>query len=189
MSLSCVRLFATPWTVAHQAPPSKGFFRQEYWRGLPFPSPADLPDRDLLQTIWATRKPWWLSLSLRKPCSFYGALPGEQRKMTYTSSLSLRKSHYFNWKDSISHPQNSRYWGRVLPEWPSDVTGSSWKVSCWPVCELTVQRSPLVSTHRGNSCRAPLLADFPQGFTSIWVIRTAATLGSTGRHAEINHFS
>ena len=37
--LSCVRLFATPWAVAHQAPPSMGFFRQEYWSGLPFPSP------------------------------------------------------------------------------------------------------------------------------------------------------
>ena len=35
---------ATPWTVAHQAPPSMGFSRQEYWSGLPFPSPRDLPD-------------------------------------------------------------------------------------------------------------------------------------------------
>ena len=42
--LSRVRLFATPWTVAHQAPPSMGFSRQEYWRGLPLPSPGDLPD-------------------------------------------------------------------------------------------------------------------------------------------------
>ena len=43
-SLSRVRLFATPWTVAQQAPPSMGFSRQEYWSGLPFPSPGDLPD-------------------------------------------------------------------------------------------------------------------------------------------------
>ena len=43
-SLICVRLFATPWTGAHQAPPSMGFSRQEYWSGLPFPSPGDLPD-------------------------------------------------------------------------------------------------------------------------------------------------
>ena len=41
--LSCVWLFVTPWTVAHQAPLSKGFPRQEYWSGLPFPSPGDLP--------------------------------------------------------------------------------------------------------------------------------------------------
>ena len=43
-SLSRVRLFATPWTVAYQAPLSMGFSRQEYWSGLPFPSPEDLPD-------------------------------------------------------------------------------------------------------------------------------------------------
>ena len=43
-SLSCVWLFVTPWTVAHQAPPSMEFSRQEYWSGLPFPSPGDLPD-------------------------------------------------------------------------------------------------------------------------------------------------
>ena len=42
--LSYVWLFATPWTVAPQAPPSMGFSRQEYWSGLPFPSPGDLPD-------------------------------------------------------------------------------------------------------------------------------------------------
>ena len=43
-SLSRVRLFATPWTEAHQAPPSMGFSRQGYWSGLPFPSPGDLPN-------------------------------------------------------------------------------------------------------------------------------------------------
>ena len=43
-SLSHVRLFATPWTIAHQAPLSMGFSGQEYWSGLPFPSPGDLPD-------------------------------------------------------------------------------------------------------------------------------------------------
>ena len=43
-SLSPVRLFATPWTVGHQAPASMGFPRQQYWSGLPFPSPGDLPD-------------------------------------------------------------------------------------------------------------------------------------------------
>ena len=43
-SLSQVRLFATPWTVAYQAPPSMGFSRQECWSGLPFPSPGDLPN-------------------------------------------------------------------------------------------------------------------------------------------------
>ena len=36
--------YGTPWSVAHQAPQSMGFSRQEYWSGLPFPSPGDLPD-------------------------------------------------------------------------------------------------------------------------------------------------
>ena len=40
--LSCIRLSATPWTVAHHAPLSMGFARQEYWNGLPFPLPGDL---------------------------------------------------------------------------------------------------------------------------------------------------
>ena len=65
-SLSRVRLFATPWTVAYQAPQSMGFSRQEFWSGLPFPSPGDLPwprDRTPVSrivcrcvTIWATRE-------------------------------------------------------------------------------------------------------------------------------------
>ena len=42
--LSCVLLFVTPWPVAHQAPLSLGFSRQEYWSGLPCPPPGDLPD-------------------------------------------------------------------------------------------------------------------------------------------------
>ena len=57
-SLSCVRLFATPWTVVYQAPPFMGFSRQEYWSGLPFPSPMqetqvqslggeDLPEKQM----------------------------------------------------------------------------------------------------------------------------------------------
>ena len=43
-SLSCVRLFATPWTVAHQASLSMGFSGQEYWSGYPFSSQGDFPN-------------------------------------------------------------------------------------------------------------------------------------------------
>ena len=42
--LNCVLLFVTPWTVAHQAPLSMKFPRQEYWSALPSPTPGDLPD-------------------------------------------------------------------------------------------------------------------------------------------------
>ena len=53
-ALSHVQLFATPWTVAHQAPLSTGFSRQEYWSGLPFPSPGDLPDPGIQPTSLAS---------------------------------------------------------------------------------------------------------------------------------------
>ena len=65
-SLSRVRLFVTPWTVAHQAPLSVEFSRQEYWSGLPGPPPGDRPDPGIkprspaLQsysfTLWAIRE-------------------------------------------------------------------------------------------------------------------------------------
>ena len=41
---SRVQIFVSPGTVARQAPLSMGFFREEYWSGLPFPPPGDLPD-------------------------------------------------------------------------------------------------------------------------------------------------
>ena len=46
-SFSHVRVFVTPWTVAHQAPLSMEFSRQEYWSGLPFPPPGDLPNPEI----------------------------------------------------------------------------------------------------------------------------------------------
>ena len=68
-SLSHVRLFVTPWTVAHQAPPSMEFSRQESWSGLPFLSPGDLPDREIEpgSSAWRTdalpSEPWLYRLS------------------------------------------------------------------------------------------------------------------------------
>ena len=44
---SCVQLFGTPWTVAHQAPLSEEFSRQDYWSGLPFPTLGDLPSEGI----------------------------------------------------------------------------------------------------------------------------------------------
>ena len=43
-ALSCTQIFATPWTVAQESPQSMGFSRQEYWNGLLFPTPGDLPN-------------------------------------------------------------------------------------------------------------------------------------------------
>ena len=70
-SLSRVRLFATPWTLAYQAPPSMGFSRQEYWSGLPFPSPGDLPNPGI--------KPRSLTLQA-------DALPSEPQEFAHRST-------------------------------------------------------------------------------------------------------
>ena len=64
-SLSRVQLFATPWAAASQAPPSMGFSRQEYWSGLPFPSPGDLPDPGIEPGSPALQAD---SFSLEPPC-------------------------------------------------------------------------------------------------------------------------
>ena len=61
-SLSRVRLFVTPLTVAYQAPPSMGFSRQEYWSGVPLPSPGDFPGP---------------GIELGSPALQTGALPSE----------------------------------------------------------------------------------------------------------------
>ena len=67
--LSRVRLFATPWTVAYQAPPFMGFSRQECWSGLPFPSPGDLPNPGI-----EPGRIWGGPLSLQEDCaSFLGS--------------------------------------------------------------------------------------------------------------------
>ena len=50
-SLSRVRLFVTPWTIDYEAPLTMGFSRQEYWSGLPFPSPGDVPDPGIEQGL------------------------------------------------------------------------------------------------------------------------------------------
>ena len=109
--LSRVQLFETPWTVAHQAPLSMGFSRQEHWSGLPFPSPGDLPDpgieprnwdllnkKSKLSQISATlflplQKHWVMPLhtpehSSVSPSSAYSFLPNwnEERQLFYLMS-------------------------------------------------------------------------------------------------------
>ena len=77
-SLSHVQLFATPWTVAYHAPRSMGFSRQEYWNGLPFPSPEDLPDPGIKPGSSALQADVLLSelpgKSMRKYLLYFGSL-------------------------------------------------------------------------------------------------------------------
>ena len=71
VSLSCVRLFATPQTVAHQAPLSTGFPRQEHWSGLPLPSAGDLPNSGIEPVSLALQVDSLLSESPGKPTCVY----------------------------------------------------------------------------------------------------------------------
>ena len=69
-TLSCVQLFATPWTVAHQVPLSMGFSREEYWSGLPFPSPGDFhnsEDEPISLVSPASAGGFFTTASLGKP--------------------------------------------------------------------------------------------------------------------------
>ena len=99
--LSHVRLFVTPWTVAHQAPQSMEFPRQEYWGGLPFPFPGDLPDPGI--------EPWSPSLQA-------DTLPCEPEP---TCQYRRHKRHGFkSWVRKIS-------WRRARQQTPVFLPGES----------------------------------------------------------------
>ena len=74
----CVGLFATPWTVAYQVPPSMGFSRQGCWSGLSFPSPGDLPDSGIEPRSPALQADALLSEPPGKPSSYTYLLMGKQ---------------------------------------------------------------------------------------------------------------
>ena len=86
---SCVRVFVTPWTVAHQAPLSMGFSKQEYWSGLPFPPPGDLPKPGI--------KPTSLSLLHWQACSL-PLVPPEKPNI-----IRMQISQHFPWAPLVGH--------------------------------------------------------------------------------------
>ena len=65
VSLSCVQLFVTPWTVAHQAPLSMEFSRQECWSGLPFTSPNNLKTLCTFSSVGYDWNKWSVVMFLR----------------------------------------------------------------------------------------------------------------------------
>ena len=96
----CVQLFAIPWAVTHQAPLPLGFFRQEAWSGLPFPSPEDLPNpgidpwsptlqADTLQAEPSGKSP------IRKQVLSAVALPTESRCLPVATSIASMFSRGF----------------------------------------------------------------------------------------------
>ena len=79
--LSCVRLSATPWTVAHQGSLSMRFSRQEYWSGLTFPSPGDLPDPAIEPRYPALQADALLTQLLRRPLHVQSGEKTEKSKI------------------------------------------------------------------------------------------------------------
>ena len=87
---SCLTL-CDPWTVAHQAPLSMGFSRQEYWSGMPFPSPGDLPDPGI-----KPRSPTLQADALTS------APPGKQNCSIQSSAATFLSSTGQIWEENLS---------------------------------------------------------------------------------------
>ena len=136
-SLSHVRLSATPWTIAYQVPPPMGFSRQEYWSGLPFPSPGDLSNP---------------GIESRSPTLQVDCLPAEPsgkppssltRDQTYTSCIESKvltigppgKSQQYLTASAITDGEGN---GNPLQysclENPRD--GRAWRAAAYGVTEL-----------------------------------------------------
>ena len=84
MSLSRVQLLATPWTAAHQAPPSMGFSRQEYWSGVPLPSPS----RNLTSS----------HMVMPSSSSYFPPPPGSSK---HTGHLSVSRAHQIHFLTEV----------------------------------------------------------------------------------------
>ena len=91
--LSCVQLLVTLWTVTCQAPLSVGFSRQEYWRGLPFPTLGDPPDRWIKPVSWVSCIGRWIlyhCTACEAPCALYIATI----KCTHSNEALLNFLHW-----------------------------------------------------------------------------------------------
>ena len=78
VATSCLTLFVTPWAVDHQVPLSMGFSRQEYWSGLPSPSPGDLPHTRIELTSPALADRFFTTESPRKPFRYLDLSPNQR---------------------------------------------------------------------------------------------------------------
>ena len=102
-SLSRARLLATPWTTAHQAPPSMGFSRQEYWSGVPLPSPDSL-GRQRLFIIYTLRSSPAFLCSSRVG---HGVGASLKTKHTQPSSEPERRNWQWRWFNKQGPPKGA----------------------------------------------------------------------------------
>ena len=120
---SHVQLFAALQTVARQAPLSMGFSRQEYWSGLPFPSPGDLlnPDRTLVSYVsYIGRQVLYTSTTWEAPVNTMWKRKTVRHEIYFKESLSLR---FFNWSFCSPEYDFDINYNSLLEPWniPDDV--------------------------------------------------------------------
>ena len=168
-SLSHVRLFATPWTVAHQAPQSVGFPRQEYWSGLPCPDPPDLPDpgikpMSLTSPALAGGFPTWEAPYNIASYSKYmmgqivpGCFPHFNGHVT-AGNVCLQKSLGL-WKDSHNTNRNAvstGVWFKCSREVPRKSVSSKLNKHSFEICD-------------GSFCHVDRLSPTPANRSVFWV--------------------
>ena len=165
-SLSCVWLFATPWTVAHKAPLSMEFSRQEYWSGLPFPSPGDLlspgiePRAFALQADALPSEPPGKHLCREQGYSLV-VVPG----LSSTGSVAVAHGFSCSAACGISPGQgsNSHFLHWQADSWPLSPQGSPCMCFLWQLARCVVgiivtEHSPVQPLARGRCC-APVPLD------------------------------
>ena len=123
--LSCVRPFATPWAIVLQAPLSKEFSRQEYWSGLPFPTPGDLPDPRIKPHLLHLL--YWQENSLQ-PLIKTDFSPVSWKKKTTTCSNQL-DNNWIIWILKIYSQKSQR--NTQVPH----------QKRTWPICQKHLQTS------------------------------------------------
>ena len=160
-SLSCVRLFVTPWTVAYQASPSMGFSRQAYWSGLPFPSPGDLPDPGIKPESPVLQADALPSEPTGKPGSGAGLAGKHSRGCTFLRPADFKHTHSKAWRGWVlpaqlfprTHYSHRECLGRerpaVLPD--GDLSHAEeqiqWKRGSPPSWTLTVHQGLCLTRH------------------------------------------
>ena len=136
-AFSHVQLFVTPWTVAHQSPLPVEFSRQEYWSGLPLPSPEDLPDSGIECRSLALQVD---SLPSQPPGKYLDTVKWKELKTTLKKKIK-RTSWWLKWKQKEKQRRTLYFW-HLYQEGDSTTfrVGSVWASYLWDLQEQRILR-------------------------------------------------